>query len=107
MGLTQRTFGLACDNLRSIEIVTGDGIVRTASPHEHADLSWAARGGGRGLGIVTSFEFDLHPLGPKVAVAQVVYDFDDADVAVPALRDLALVAPETISPELALWSPPR
>ena len=89
MGILHRAFGLACDNLRSIEIVTADGVVRTASRHEHPDLFWAARGGGRGLGVVTSFEFDLHPLGPDVAVAQVAYAFDrragdSAGVARPA-----------------------
>ena len=73
LGLTHRAHGLACDNLRSVEIVTADGIVRTASADQHPDLFWAARGGGRGLGVVTSFEFDLHPLGPDVAVAQVAY----------------------------------
>ena len=61
LGVMMRTFGLSCDNLRSIEIVTADGKIRTASRDEHADLFWAARGGGRGLGVVTSFEFDLHP----------------------------------------------
>ena len=60
-----RAHGLSCDNLRSVEIVTADGAVRTASREEHPDLFWAARGGGRGLGVVTSFEFDLHPLGPR------------------------------------------
>ena len=79
MGLTQRAFGLACDSLRSIEIVTADGMVRTASAQQHPDLFWAARGGGRGLGVVTSFEFDLHPLGSDVTVAQVVYAIEDGE----------------------------
>ena len=101
MGLTQRAFGLACDNLRSIEIVTADGVVRTASRDEHPDLFWAARGGGQGLGVVTSFEFDLHPLGPDVAVAQVAYADDDAETCLRAWRDLALDAPDSVSPEAA------
>jgi FAD/FMN-containing dehydrogenase len=73
LGVLMRAYGLACDNLRSIQIVTADGTVRAASRDENADLFWAARGGGRGLGVVTSFEFDLHPLGPEVATAQVLY----------------------------------
>jgi FAD/FMN-containing dehydrogenase len=106
MGLTQRAFGLACDNLRSIEIVTADGMVRTASADQHPDLFWAARGGGRGLGVVTSFEFDLHPLGPDVTVAQVVYAIEDGKQCLAAFRDLAVDAPDTISPQVALWTIP-
>ena len=106
LGLLQRAFGLACDNLRSIEIVTADGVVRTASSSEHADLLWAARGAGRGLGVVTSFEFELHQLGPEVAAAQVVYPYDEAEAVLRAWRDLALEAPESVSPEIVLWSIP-
>ena len=78
MGALMRAHGLSCDNLRSVEIVTADGAVRTASAQEHPDLFWAVRGGGRGLGVVTSFEFDLHPLGPTVATVQVLYPYSDA-----------------------------
>ncbi len=106
MGLTQRAFGLACDSLRSIEIVTADGMVRTASAQQHPDLFWAARGGGRGLGVVTSFEFDLHPLGPDVTVAQVVYAIEDGEQCLAAFRDLAAAAPDAISPQAALWTIP-
>ena len=106
MGLTMRAFGLACDNLRSIEIVTADGVVRTASRAEHPDLFWAARGGGRGLGVVTGFEFDLHPLGPDVAVAQVLYPYQDAAAVARAWREAAATAPNEVAPELALWSLP-
>ena len=98
MGVLMRAHGLSCDNLRSIEIVTADGAVRTASREEHPDLFWAARGGGRGLGVVTSFEFDLHPLGPQVAMAQVLYPYADAGQVLRAWRDLAPQLPETVSP---------
>lgn len=106
LGLAQRAFGLACDNVRSLEIVTADGRVLTASPHEHADLFWAARGGGRGLGVVTSFEFGLHPLGPEVAVAQVAYVYEEAEQVLRRWRDRALDAPESVSPEAVLWELP-
>ena len=106
MGTLMRAHGLSCDNLRSIEIVTADGVVRTASRDEHTDLFWAARGGGRGLGVVTSFEFDLHPLGPQVAMAQVLYPYSDADSVLRAWRDLTMQLPDSVSPELALWSIP-
>jgi hypothetical protein len=106
MGLMMRAAGLACDNLRSIEIVTADGAVRTASPGEYADLFWAARGGGRGLGVVTSFEFGLRPLGPQVAAAQVIYPYQQARDVLRAWRDLTPQLPDTVSPEIVLWSLP-
>ena len=107
MGLTQRAFGLACDNLRSIEIVTADGVVRTASRDEHPDLFWAARGGGHSIGVVTSFEFDLHPLGPDVAVCQVAYSFSDAESVLKGWSQAALEAPRSISPQAVLWTLPQ
>ncbi|MFG2193789.1 FAD-binding oxidoreductase [Streptomyces sp. NPDC048639] len=106
MGVTMRAFGLSCDNLRSVEIVTADGAVRTADHEREPELFWAARGGGRGLGVVTSFEFELHPLGPEVATAQVIYPYENAETVVRNWRDAALASPETVSPELALWSVP-
>jgi len=106
LGVTMRTFGLSCDNLRSIEIVTADGKIRTATNNEYSDLFWAARGGGRGLGVVTSFEFDLHPLGPDVATALVLYPYDDAESVLRAWRDYARHAPATVAPEIGLWSIP-
>src|SRR5690606_13953879 len=106
LGLLHRAFGLACDNLRSIEVVTADGTVRTASRTENPDLFWAARGAGRGIVVVTSFEFALHPLGPDVAAAQVLYPYDELEPALRAWRDAAVAAPETVSPEAVLWSIP-
>jgi FAD/FMN-containing dehydrogenase len=106
MGLIMRRYGLACDNLRSIEIVTADGMIRTASRDEHRDLFWAARGGGRGLGVVTSFEFALHPLGPEVAQVQYLYPYEDAERILRAWPDVALSMPETVTPQLILWSVP-
>ena len=106
MGVTMRAHGLACDQLRSIEIVTADGERRRAAADEHPDLFWAARGGGRGIGVVTAFEFDLHALGPDVATATVFYPFDEAEQVLRAFRDLAPTMPETVSPQLMLWSVP-
>ena len=65
-GYLMRRFGLASDNLLSVEIVTADGQVRTASATEHADLFWAIRGGGGNFGVVTALEYRLHPVGPTV-----------------------------------------
>jgi FAD/FMN-containing dehydrogenase len=106
MGHLQRQHGLSCDNLRSIELVTADGMVRRASRDEHPDLFWAARGGGRGLGVVTSFEFDLHPVGPDVAVGQFIFPYEEAESVMRGFRDLVPAMPETVSPELVVWSIP-
>lgn len=106
MGHLQRRHGLSCDNLRAVEIVTADGAVRRASRDEHQDLFWAVRGGGRGLGVVTSFEFALHPVGPDVAVGQFVFPYDDAESVMRRFREVAPAMPETVSPELVVWSIP-
>jgi FAD/FMN-containing dehydrogenase len=106
MGLLMRAYGLACDNLRSVEIVTADGEVRTASAEEHADLFWAARGGGRGIGVVTAFEFDLHRVGPDVAAAMVFYPYQHAERVLRGWRDYAEAAPESVTPQAILWSVP-
>ena len=66
IGWLMRTHGLACDNLLSVDVVTADGQLRTASAEENADLFWALRGGGGNFGVVTSFEYRLHPVGPTV-----------------------------------------
>lgn len=106
LGALQRAFGLSCDSLRSVEIVTADGTVRRASTQHHPDLFWAVRGGGRGLGVVTEFEFDLYPLGPQVANALVLYPYEEARSVLAAWRTLVDRLPDTVSPEFALWSVP-
>ena len=65
-GWLERKCGYAVDNLLSVEIVTADGRILTASEREHPDLFWATRGGGGNVGVVTSFDFTLHPIGPTV-----------------------------------------
>lgn len=106
MGAVQRAFGLSCDALRAVEIVTADGVVRTASATEHPDLFWAVRGGGRGIGVVTTMEFAARPLGPQVANALVLYPVEQAAAVLDAWRELVPTLPETVSPEFALWSVP-
>jgi FAD/FMN-containing dehydrogenase len=106
IGATMRAYGLSCDNLRSVEIVTADGGLRVASPDENADLFWALRGGGRGLGVVTSFQFELHPLGPEIATAVVLYPYEDAERVLRAWRDYVPSAPDEVTPEAGLWSIP-
>ena len=78
LGYLMRRFGLACDNLRSADVVTADGQLLTASQDEHAELFWGLRGGGGNFGVVTSFEYQLHSLGPTVLGGFVFHPFAQA-----------------------------
>lgn len=78
--------GLAIDNLVSADVVTSDGELRHASEDDHPDLFWALRGGGGNFGIVTSFEFELHPVGPTVFGGLVAYPLEQAG---KVLREVA------------------
>ncbi len=106
MGFFMRALGLACDRLRSVEVVTPDGEIRQANATDHSDLFWAARGGGRGIGVVTTFEFDLEPIGPEVAFAQVIYPIAEAASILERWPEVALGASEAVAPELLLWRIP-
>ena len=106
IGWLHRAYGLACDNLRSVEIVTADGQLRRASDAENPDLFWAVRGGGGNFGVVTAFEFTAHPVGPVVAVAAVMYPLDNAGELFRAWRAWASTAPdEAMSRALFWWMP--
>ena len=92
-GWLMRKHGLACDNLRGAGVVLADGRFVRASAHEHADLFWGLRGGGGGLGVVTSFEFQLHPVR-EVLAGLIVHPGKDALEALRAFRDFAAKAPD-------------
>src|ERR1700733_323807 len=67
VGVVARAYGLTCDNLQSVQLVTADGTIRTCDPSENSDLFWACRGGGGGnFGVATSFTFGTHPAGDIV-----------------------------------------
>jgi FAD/FMN-containing dehydrogenase len=78
LGWLRGKFGLSIDNVLSVDIVTADGHFRKASRTENTDLYWAVRGGGGNFGVVTSFEFQLHPIGPEVMFLGALYCADDA-----------------------------
>ena len=71
------SYGLAADNLRSVELVTADGSVLTVNAEEHPDLFWALRGGGGNFGVAASFEYQLHPLS-QVVGGLIVHPFEAA-----------------------------
>jgi hypothetical protein len=96
-GWVRRKYGLTIDSLLSARIVCADGSVRTASAQSEPDLFWALRGGGGNFGIVTSFEFRAHPLGPIVAFAGVFYRAADAAKILPRWRDYCLESPDEVT----------
>jgi FAD/FMN-containing dehydrogenase len=96
-GWLRNKHGLSCDNLVSVEIVTADGRALTASRDEHADLFWGIRGGGGNFGIVTSFEFRLHPVGPEVMFCFVFHHGDRAQEALRLFREYTATAPDEVS----------
>jgi FAD/FMN-containing dehydrogenase len=98
-GWTTRKFGLTIDNLISADVVTADGKLVRASEKENPDLFWALRGGGGNFGIVTSFEFKLHPLGPEVLSGLIVHPLEHAAELLPSFRRIANEAPD----ELTTW----
>ena len=88
MGWLARRFGLACDNVVSYEIVTADGATLRVSESEHDDLFWGLRGGGGNFGVVTEFEFRLHPIGTTAMLIDNTFDLTEAPSAMRRWRDL-------------------
>jgi FAD/FMN-containing dehydrogenase len=105
-GWLRRKYGLACDNLASAQVVCADGEVRTASAEANPDLLWALRGGGGNFGVVTSFTFRLHPVGPVVAFAGVFYPVAAAAEVLRGCNDYFDSAPDEVTVEaLSLTMP--
>lgn len=105
-GKMARKHGLACDNLLAADVVTADGRLVRASAAENADLFWGLRGGGGNFGVVTAFEFGLHPLGPQVLRARIVYDRARLPDALPAYGELCREAPDEVSADAGLFLSP-
>jgi FAD/FMN-containing dehydrogenase len=97
--------GLACDNLLSVDLVTADGTVLTASATDNAELFWGLRGGGGNFAIATSFEYRLHPVGPLLA-GPVLYPFAKAKEALALYRDFAASIPDEVNTIAALMNSP-
>lgn len=108
-GWLRGAYGLSCDNLIGAEVVTADGRLIRANASENSDLLWGLRGGGGNFGVVTTFEFQLHPVGPDVMFVFVFYDGTDADEmkrAVRLYRDFSAAAPDEVSTLFALGQVP-
>ena len=106
LGIIERTYGLTCDNLLSVDIVTADGQLLTASATQHADLFWGVRGGGGNFGVVTAFEYQLHPLR-EVLGGMLVYPFEKARDVLRFHRDFSLAAPDELAVPAALVTSPE
>lgn len=96
VGWLMRKHGLTIDNLLAVDIVTADGELLRASEDEHQELFWAVRGGGGNFGVVTSFEFRLHALGPTVLAGPVFWDASDARAVLRFYRDFVGNAPDEL-----------
>lgn len=96
IGHLTRNYGLSCDNLLSADVVTADGTMRVASSREEPDLFWAIRGGGGNFGVVTSFEFRLHPVN-MIYGGPVLWPLERAGDALRLFRDTIMNAPEELS----------
>ena len=99
LGWLMGKHGLACDNVIAMDVVTADGRLLKASEQENADLLWGLRGGGGNFGIVTSFEYRLHELGP-VFGGGVLYPVDQTREVLRFYRDFVLSCPNELGTQL-------
>ena len=97
LGWLMGKYGLALDNLLSVELVTADGKVLRASKDEEPDLFWALRGGGGNFGVATSFEFQIHPVGPMITGGLVAHPFEHARDVLKFFRDFTASLPDEMS----------
>jgi FAD/FMN-containing dehydrogenase len=96
-GWLRRKYGLSSDNVVEAEVVTADGSVLRAAADENPDLYWAIRGGGGNFGIVTSFTFKLHEVGPEVAFAATFYPIEEAAEVMRRWRSYVESAPDEVT----------
>ena len=106
MGWLRRKYGLSCDHLLSADVVTADGRLLCASETENSDLLWGLRGGGGNFGVVTSFEFRLVEVGPRVMFLGTMYPLERAPDLLPKWRDYMKTAPEEFTSQALFWTIP-
>ncbi|MFC1740326.1 FAD-binding oxidoreductase [Pseudomonadota bacterium] len=105
-GRLARRFGLALDNVTGVDIVTADGKLVHANASEHPDLFWGVRGGGGNFGVVTSFEFQLHPMQRKVIGGDIIYPLDKLRDVLSFYADYVTEAPDDLYLDFAVFSDP-
>jgi len=105
-GWTSSKYGLTCDNLIGAEVVLADGRIVTANERDNADLFWGIRGGGGNFGVVTRFDYKLHPLGPIVLAGLALWPIDRAGDVMRAWRDYVDNAPDELSTGCAILTAP-
>ncbi len=106
IGWLMRKHGLACDNLVGADVVTADGRFVHASASENADLFWGLRGGGGNFGVVTSFHYELHEVGPTVLSGLVFYPAEEAEQVLAGYRTACAAAPDELTTLVNLTTAP-
>jgi FAD/FMN-containing dehydrogenase len=106
IGWLMRKHGLTVDNLVEAEVVTARGDIVRASANDHPDLFWALRGGGGNLGVVTSFRFALHPVGPTVIAGPVFWAADDTTDVMSFYKEFVAEAPDELGTVIRLGTVP-
>ena len=105
VGWLVRKYGLSCDNLLAVDVVTADGQFQRATPEENGDLFWALRGGGGNFGVVTAFRYRLHPVSTVLA-GLVIHPRDAARDVIRFHRDFITTAPEELTSYIGLITAP-
>ena len=105
-GWIRAKYGLSIDNLSSVDIVTADGQFHRASETENTDLFWAVKGGGGNFGIVTTFEFRLHPVGPMLMFCGPMYPAEQASRILRSWRDFMESAPDDFTSQAVMFNIP-
>ena len=105
-GWQSRLRGLTCDNLIGAEVVTADGKLLRAGESENPELLWALRGGGQNLGVVTSFEYQTHPMPPEVFLTFAAYPLTEAKQVLTKLQAFVATAPRELGVIAVIWTFP-
>ncbi len=106
IGWLRKKHGLSIDNLLSVDMVTAEGKAIHANENQNADLFWAVRGGGGNFGIVTSFEYRLHPVGPMVTLCAPFYPAEEAKKILSVWKEFMDNSPDEVSSNFTIWTIP-
>jgi FAD/FMN-containing dehydrogenase len=106
-GFLSRKYGLTADQLVAADLVTADGTILTVDERTHPDLFWALKGGGGGFGVVTSFEFRMHPVGPEVYFLLVLYPAAEGRGVLETFRSVMPEAPDELTALAIYWNAPE